>query len=265
MKRFIQFLLGLNLASIIRGLRFGFGQFVEACYKSLSSVYPLQDRKQVKDMEDLKSIPEVSLDEILGDRKVQIKLTMQKHEDGLMWTQDAEALLSILLLEKPKEVLEIGTFMGHTARTMAENLPGCIVHTVDLPLDFSSSQETPASMPPKDDFHLINRRVVGREFKGTEWEKQIVQHFGDTAGMDFQKIGQPTFFFIDGSHTYEYCKLDSEKCFAVCGGKGVFLWHDCDEWHPEVVRFVNEWRSAGRNIVRIKGTYLAYWKAQGSS
>jgi hypothetical protein len=88
-----------------------------------------------------------------------------------------------------------------------------------------------------------------------------VQHFGDTANFNFSKFGNPTFFFIDGSHTYEYCENDSEKCLALCQGKGLFLWHDCDHSHPGVVRFISEWRAAGRNIARIEGTGLAYWKS----
>ena len=264
MKRFFQYLLGFNLASVIRGCRFGFGAFKAACYASLCAVYPFQDKNKVREAEALKALPEVSLDEILGENKAEIKLTIQRHEDGMLSAGEAQALLSILVLENPKEVLEIGTFMGHTTRRMAENLKDSVIHTVDLPLDFSTSQ-MPGGLPPKDDFHLINRRVVGREFKGQDCEKRIVQHFGDTATMDFQKIGRPTFFFIDGSHTYDYCKQDSEKCLALCPSNGVFLWHDCDAWHPDVVRFIHEWRAAGKNVRRIKGTNLAYWKAPRSS
>ena len=220
----------------------------------------MEDKNKVKEAGVLKAIPEITLDEILGDKKPEIKLTVQSHEDGMLHVNEAHVLLSLIVLENPKEVLEIGTYMGHTTRAMAENLNGSVIHTIDLPLDFSTSQ-TSNNTPKKDDFHLINRRIVGREFKGRNCEKRIVQHFGDTATMDFKKIGQPTFFFIDGSHTYDYCKQDSEKCLAVCPSGGIFLWHDCDEWHPDVVRFIHEWRAAGKDIKRIKGTYLAYWNA----
>jgi Methyltransferase domain len=264
MKKFFQYLAGLNAASIIRGLRFGFQEFLNACYRSLGAVHPFEDRKTIAEEATLEAIPEVSLDEILGDREVEIKLIAQRHEDGMLAGGEAQALIAILVLENPKEVLEIGTFMGHTTRRMAENLKDSIVHTVDLPPDFSTAQES-VGLPPKDDFHLINRRVVGREFKGRDCEKRIVQHFGDTAQMDFKKIGRPAFFFIDGAHTYEYCRQDSEKCLDLCSGNGTFLWHDCDEWHPGVVRFISEWIRSGKNIVRIKGTHFAYWKAQAAS
>lgn len=208
---------------------------------------------------ELGKIPERRLDELLGTRKCAIRLRVMAYEDGMMPFRDALGLLSLLVAENPREVLEIGTYMGHTTRAMAENLDTATIHTLDLPPDFSAAADV-AGLPPKDDFHLIARRVIGREFQGRDCQKRIVQHFGDTATYDFQKAGRPTFFFIDGSHTYEYCKSDSEKCLALCPAGGVFLWHDCNETHPGVVRFVLEWRALGRDIVRIEGTDLAYWK-----
>lgn len=253
-------LLGLNGASIVRGLRFGPGELVNACHRGVDVIRPMQGQVQKQTGDALKSIPEISLDEILGEREAAVTVRVIKYEDGMMPSREAMALLAILAAEHPKEVLEIGTYMGHTTRAMAENLPGSVIHTVDLPPDFESRPVANGS-PPKDDFHLIERRQVGREFNQRTFPAQIVQHFGDTATMDFQNLGKPTFFFIDGSHTYEYCKQDSEKCFALCGGKGTFLWHDCDEAHPGVIQFVLEWRALGRNIVRIRDTAIAYWKS----
>ncbi len=158
------------------------------------------------------------------------------------------------------EVLEIGTYMGHTTRQMAENLGTAIIHTVDLPQNFSVERD-PEQNFPKEDVDLIARRVVGRDFNGHPCASRIKQHFADTARWDFHEAGQPTFFFIDGTHTYEYCKNDSEKCFELCGGRGVFLWHDCNETHPGVVRFISEWRRQGKDIKRIAGTSIAYWKS----
>jgi len=260
MRKGLHFLLGLNGASVIRGLRLGVKEFVNGSLASFGAAHPLQERISHQIQKELKSIPEVSLGGILGTRKTMVKLNVQKYEDGMLPPHEAMALLSILMAEKPGEVLEIGTFMGHTAKAMAENLSGAIIHTVDLPPDFSPQQDAKEG-PPKDDFHLIARRVVGREFKGLEVESRIRQHWGDTAAINFHEFGRPTFFFIDGSHTYEYCKQDSEKCFALCGGAGIFLWHDCDVAHPGVIKFISEWRGLGRNIARIEGTPIAYWKS----
>jgi hypothetical protein len=260
MKNLLRFLLGMNAASIIRGCRFGPKAFWRSAYDALAAVQPMQDRSQKAGRDLLLAIPQRSLAAILDGRQPEIKLLSQPHEDGIMATQELIAVLSLLVAERPQEVLEIGTFMGHTTERMAANLPKAMIHTIDLPLDYSPSIDPNSGL--KDDFHLIARRKVGREFVGTETGKRIVQHLGDTRAMDFKSLGHPTFFFIDGSHTYEYCKQDSEKCLEACGGAGTFLWHDCDEVHPDVVKFLLEWRSLGRDVVRIKGTFIAYWKAE---
>lgn len=259
MNKFLQALLGLNLAAGLRGLRRGPRQMFRASRAGCLAARPFESSAEEKFLEEFHAIPEVSAESVLGERKAEIKLRVMQYEDGMMPTRDAIALLSILVAENPERVLEIGTFMGHTTRAMAENVERTTVHTMDLPPDFAANHDS-GSVLPKDDFHLIARRVVGREFKGRACESRIVQHFGDTAVMDFKSTGQPTFFFIDGSHTYEYCKSDSEKCLAIAPRGSTFLWHDCNLTHPGVVRFVTEWRQAGRNLVRIQGTDLAYWK-----
>lgn len=244
--------LGFNLASLPHLVRGRADTFLNSCLCALSAArFPSPTANL--------PIPSVTLASLLGPRKVDISLSVGRDEEGVLPYDQALALAAILVAEKPSVVLEIGTFIGATTRLMAENCPQATIHTVDLPLDFSvaSAEESPL---PKDDFQLITRRVVGREFLGKPCAERIVQHFADTAEWDFSEAGSPTFFFIDGSHTYEYCKNDSDKCFAMCGGKAVFLWHDCDRNHPGVIRCLMEWRAMGRDVRRIEGTPLAYWK-----
>jgi hypothetical protein len=269
MNRYLEALQGLNFAALQRGFHEGPRAMGRASRAAYLAARPAS--KSPKDLakhwraarlvrEHIKQIPVVHLDDLLGDRKCQIRLRVMKYEDGMTAYRDVLVLLSILVAENPSEVLEIGTYMGHTARAMAENLETATIHTIDLPPDFFAEQDH-SNLPSKDDLHLVGRRIVGREFKGQPCEGRIRQHFGDTAVMDFTRIGRPTFFFIDGSHTYEYCKNDSDKCLLVCPKGGTFLWHDCDEGHPGVVKFILESRALGRNIVRIQETNLAYWKS----
>ena len=119
-KQCIQFFLGLNGASVVRGLRLGFPEFINGCFASMDAAHPLQDRTQNSIRKAWQSIPEVTLDEILGNRKAAVKLNVQMYEDGMLPTHEAMALLAILMAENPSEVLEIGTYMGHTTRAMAE-------------------------------------------------------------------------------------------------------------------------------------------------
>jgi hypothetical protein len=180
------------------------------------------------------------------------------YEDGMLPDNQAIELLRLLREANPSVVLEIGTFFGHTTRRMAEELPAATIHTIDLPLDYSIKRDAVGLM--KDDYHLIRRRVPGREFLGQSCASRIVQHFGDTATWDFQQAVGATFFFIDGSHTYDYCKNDSEKCFSLCGGRGTFVWHDFD--HPGVYQLISEWRLfLKRSISILPHTNLVYWRS----
>ena len=260
MNRYLEALQGLNFAALRRGFQEGPRAVGRACRAACMAALPVADSQQAHVCEQTSQIPVVPLDDLLGDRKCEIKLRVMKYEDGMTPYHDSLALLSILVAENPSEVLEIGTYMGHTARAMAENLETATIHTIDLPADFSGEQAI-GEVLPKNDFHLIARRDVGREFKGQPCEIRIVQHLGDTAVMDFSRVGRPTFFFIDGSHTYEYCKNDSEKCLSLCPKGGTFLWHDCYEGQPGVIKLLSEWRAYGRNISRVQGTGLAYWKS----
>jgi hypothetical protein len=212
-------------------------------------------------MEDRLSaaFPKVELGDLVGARSFPVRLVGGSYVNGALPFDQALVLISILCFEQPREVLEIGTFMGHTSRLMAENLEHAIIHTVDLPLDYALDDAARNDVS-KDDFHLIRDRQVGREYRDTAVAGRIVQHYADTMKWDFKEAGHPTFFFIDGSHTYEACLNDSNKCYDLCGGKGVFVWHDCDTGHRGVLRALAEWRALGRDVVRIRDTPLGYWK-----
>jgi len=252
MKSLIKPLLGLNTIALIHLVRLQPKRFLRACNKAFTAA-----NRAASDA--LVQIPEIDLGDLLGHREFVMRMSVMPYEDGQLPREQTTALLFLLMAEAPSVVLEIGTYMGYTTRQMAENLSSAIIHTVDLPEGGSVERDLDNQFP-KDDYHLIARRVVGRDFKGHPCANRIKQHFADTADWDFRLAGNPTFFFIDGSHTYEYCKHDSEKCFELCKGRGAFLWHDCDQAHPGVVRLVSEWRREGRDVRRIAGTPIAYWK-----
>jgi hypothetical protein len=196
-------------------------------------------------------IPEIALEAVVNNKAIEIYPF--PYEDGQLPDYEARILMAILRAHQPKAVLEIGTFFGHTTLRMAKTLPTATIHTIDLPPN--------SSLVDKTDHHLINRRKVGREFRNRPECSRIVQYLADTATFDFIQIKEPrpTFFFIDGSHSYEYCKNDSEKCYALCNGHGTFVWHDADMNHPEVLKFLEEWYANGRDIRIIAGTRLAYY------
>ncbi len=245
---------GFNGASLRHLMNSGPTHFLRACRRAATAAWHTESRS-------LSEIPEICLTSILDNKVPLVCVSVTPYEDGMLPTEQAITLLSILVADGPAEVLEIGTYIGYTTKLMAQNLPMATVHTVDLPESYSL-EDNSAETLPKDDFSLIKGRTVGREFKGYFCEDRIKQHFADTATWNFHQAKRATFFFIDGSHTYEYCKNDSEKCFALCDGRGVFVWHDCDDNHPGVLALLLEWRRLGRDVRRISGTPLAYWSGK---
>jgi hypothetical protein len=169
--------------------------------------------------------------------------------DGSLPWADATALMSIAVDRAPKTVVEIGTLHGHTTRLLALNLPNAQIDTIDLPPDPTMA----AGTLPKDDFHLIIGRRLGEEYRSDPSITNVTQHLGDTAMLPFPDA---EFFFIDGSHTYEYVKNDTEKALAKSAVKTI-VWHDCDANHPGVTKSLRELTDRGLPVKRILGTNLA--------
>ncbi len=245
-KTILKLLMGICGASIVKGFRFGPKDFLFSSMNAYLSVT----------MGKVRGIPEKSFSTILEGTRLDLTVPATTgYERGSLPPHQILALLAILKANDPKAVLEIGTFMGATTKAIAQNLPNSIIHTVDLPRGDGADDRVNME---RTDFDLFKKSQPGREFLGTPFASRIKQHFCDTAKWDFSEAEGATCFFIDGDHSYEFCKSDSEKCFDLCKGKGVFLWHDCDYFSLGVVRLIREWRAMGRDIVRIAETPLAY-------
>src|SRR5260370_12004818 len=124
MKSFLKLLLGFNAIALIHLVRFKPKRFLNACKSAfVSSRYASVSIQ----------IPQIELGDLLGrilaDRKPIIRLSVMRYEDGMLPRARAMVLLSILVAEAPSEVLEIGTYMGHTTRQIAENLETSTIHT----------------------------------------------------------------------------------------------------------------------------------------
>jgi hypothetical protein len=229
-ERFKQRLMNVSLSTMVRKLR---QQGVLA---------------KTRESRLLSQIPEVTLSELVGRTMVSIEAAYS-YVEGSLPLCDLLALLSLLVSRSPKTILEIGTFNGYTTRLMALNLPSAEIHTIDLPENF---EERGAGLQ-KDDWHLISTRRVGHEYRTDPAITSVTQHFGDTAEYSFPHAEA---VFIDGSHTYEYVRNDTERALTFPGTK-VLMWHDCNETHPDVMRWLIEMIHDGHAVQHIQGTSLA--------
>lgn len=120
-----------------------------------------------------------------------------------------------------KKVLEIGSANGGTAAYWA-NMVGDdgVVYSVDI--------------APAD-----------KCYKGTEYEKQIIEMIGDSHDQTFKqeiydKVGKVDMLFIDGDHSYEGVKDDFNSFAHLVRDNGFIIFHDIvdSEYHRERGCFV---------------------------
>ena len=169
------------------------------------------------------------------------------------------ALASIVQALRPKTILEIGTYLGVSAYTMALNAPGnCQIFTVDLPDDASARADH--ELNAIDSGHITSsRHRVGDAFLGSPVQKQITQIREDSMTFRAEKwLNDADLVYVDGGHSLPLVTKDTENAFRVLSPTGTIIWDDYFHLYPDVVRFLNE-TSERLPLHGIKGTnYVVY-------
>lgn len=114
---------------------------------------------------------------------------------------------------RPRTIFEFGTFTGGGTLLLSENATEATVYTLDLPADDGNSSDS--------------RADIGAAFKGTAYERRIVQLLGSSTKFDYDPfVGQIDFVFVDGSHDHESVKSDTGNALGILSAQGVIVWHD---------------------------------------
>lgn len=178
----------------------------------------------------------------------------------------AKDMLYLALLARAlpaKVVFEIGTLKGCTALLFALNTPAdATVFTLDLPRDTVPVPTLRTTMI--DDAHILRHHRKPQYLYQThaEGEKKVKQLYGDSAAFDFSPYRQRVdLFFIDGAHSYEYVRSDTEKALACVRPGGLIAWHDYGRWGVNgVSKWLHELARTGRDVCRLPGSSLALLK-----
>lgn len=156
----------------------------------------------------------------------------------------------------PRNLLEIGTFDGNTTLQMALNSdPAAIIHTLDLP---QGANATALPVHELDWKYIDDQRKAQRKYVGSAVEGKIRQHFGDSTRFDFGTFCEPgpvDFCFIDGGHTYECVRSDTQNAMKVMASDGIILWHDFDPGCVGVYEYICE-LSQTHQVTHLDGTRL---------
>jgi predicted O-methyltransferase YrrM len=200
-----------------------------------------------KSLSGKRGVPEKFVFEVLpGNRQYELAIANFQCEEGWMrrtgsYSTDLISLCQLCHVLSPKTIFEIGTLRGYTALHLAMNSsPDCRIFTLDLP-----KNDLPRGDPSKDDLSRGNAKVkvqlrttlmddlhsqmeVGEYyFRGTPHADRIQLLFGDSAVFDFSPHhGKIDLFFIDGAHSYDYVRSDTENALQCVRPGGVIAWHD---------------------------------------
>jgi tRNA A58 N-methylase Trm61 len=166
---------------------------------------------------------------------------------------DKLAIAIICNVFKPKTVIEIGTFRGETTDLLANNLTNANIYTLDLPPDFKNHQDR---VDP-DDLEVLKLRKPGLYIQNSYDTGSLVhQIYGDSAAFDFKGLNQSfDLAFIDGAHSYEYVKNDTEVLLPLMNKGGWLIWDDYSFSFPEIIKYVNTFHNQG--AFHIYGTRFA--------
>jgi predicted O-methyltransferase YrrM len=217
----------------------------------LRNVYRFHRAEQVynRDRQVIRTIRAEELFPSIFDTPV--KLTGAAGQQGSLTCFEVYFLASLSRLLSARMVFEIGTFEGRTTLNMALNCaPEGEVYTIDLPSDDVRTKYERA-YPNEGNARKI---PVGGYFHNHLESGKIKQLWGDSASHDFERYyGKVDLVLIDGDHSYEYVKSDSEQALRMINSRGVVAWHDYDGSWRGVASYLRELAST-RELCHIEGT-----------
>lgn len=177
-----------------------------------------QYRKFKKNYPNIDSLPQIKIQEIDPNFDSSVESFLL---DGSSLPTDL-ALLKTLAKSK-KSYFEIGTWRGESVWNVAKNMEDCT--TLNL---------SKAEMKSMN----LNERYINLHGFLSMKNPKILHLEGNTLSFDFQKLQKKyDLIFIDGDHSYEMVKHDTQKVFQhLIHENSVVVWHDY-AYNPEKIRY----------------------------
>jgi hypothetical protein len=159
---------------------------------------------------------------------------------------------------KASRAFEIGTYNGATAWCLARNLPETEVHTLDLPLE----RDPALAYGVSDVSNRIRFEQLAYEVLPMG-DSNVVQHWGDSARFDFDRWrGSVDLVYVDGAHSHDYVRVDSDTAFELVRESGAIVWDDYWRRVPGVVAALHELSAP---LFLVPGTRLVVYFAPAAA
>ena len=235
-----------------------FPRYREACYEA---GYRLGWRKRPLHDDGMppRDIPAVELKSLV---RVPAPVSMLEPDaaNGNVTEWELFCIAQLVANHKPSACFEIGTFDGRTALNMAANMAeDGHVFTLDLP---PSGLDSTALKIARGDESFIKKEASGTRFKDSAYAHKITQLWGDSATFDYTPFaGKMDLVFVDGSHSYDYVKKDTETALKLLKPEGgIILWHDYgSRYWKDLTRAMNELYAGTpvfSSMVNVQGSFL---------
>jgi predicted O-methyltransferase YrrM len=177
---------------------------------------------------------------------------------GLGFVQPYTLLATIASALRPQKIFEIGTFRGVATLTFALNAPEAEIYTLDLDEESAASSLATLSKGDKE-WVRLSRTSTGFAFRDHTAAARIHQLRGNS--LTFQPppyLANTDLCFIDGGHSYECVKADTETALKILAPNGVILWDDYSWFVEGVSQYLTELRKT-LPLHRITGSqYVIY-------
>jgi predicted O-methyltransferase YrrM len=203
---------------------------------------------------DVTELPGVLVEDIAAETAEPPVLTLRASPVCRSVTLHESVCLAVLMKRvNARRVFEFGTYRGVSTTQLALNLPpGGQVFTLDLPVE---NLNTKFALDTTGEVDVVQDARKGDLIPGP-LRAQITFLAQDSADFDPAPYeGTMDLVFVDGAHTAEYVKNDSEKGWRMLRPGGILCWHDCRFNSPSVIRYL---RQCGYGPKRIIGGTVAY-------
>lgn len=141
---------------------------------------------------------------------------------GMMHRRDIEALAALLLALKPARIFEIGTYKGASSEMMLRLLPQARVISIAFVNPDKTRQFNNDELPAAEVGALVSPGNRDR----------FTQLIGDSHQIDpdgfVRDHGQMDLVFIDGDHSREGVRQDTDLARAILAPGGAIAWHDAN-------------------------------------
>lgn len=176
---------------------------------------------------------------------------------------DAEVLSLVAANVPPGKMLDIGTYMGHSAARMAVNSPGSLVYTVNIhPDELMEGGEFVTGSPTVNEIGSFYRE------KGFSNVQQV---FANTKHWQIPaEISDLSLVYIDGCHDTECVYHDTRLVLERLMKGGFILWHDCSPlyrnnytWIDSAMRGIEKVLAEGLitpYILNVKHSWVGLWR-----